>query len=155
MKRYKQKWDIQMCKATPSSVMKRAHYSHYSLTNFCSPQAKSHFFGKWAKESSNKAFRDVSSVTQEKTKIFLENGMVAGHEALLTYERPRRNYNREEVVRHRRTTVFVCCLLTWWHEKLFLNLVKLICKTCCNWVQLLMWLVSSHSAGCCFLAVSP
>lgn len=58
------------------------------------------------------AFIDVSSATQEKTKSFLENLMVAGCETLITYERPRRNDNRQKVVRQRWTTVFVCCLLT-------------------------------------------
>lgn len=74
------------------------------------------------------AFIHVSSATQEKTKNFLENLTVAGCETLITYERPGRNVNRQEVVRHRRTTDFVCCSPTWQHEKLFLNLVELICR---------------------------
>lgn len=49
-----------------------------------------------------------------------------------------------EVVRHRWTTAFLCCLLAWWHEQLFLNLVELTYRTAVTESSFLMQLVSSH-----------
>jgi len=69
---------------------------------FLWPSSQKSSLGKEAKESSKCNAGEDN---------FLENLMVAVYETLITYERPRGSDNRQEVVRHRWTTVVVCCLL--------------------------------------------